>query len=480
MATQKQEAVDPVKLRDEMLNRFEEGQRTLKENADYYDSIRRPKAIGVAIPPAMRELLAHVGYARLYINALVDRLAVEGFRIGDKPEADKDLWDWWQANNLDSEIKLGLTEALIHGRAYITVSMPDPKVDLGLDPAVPIIRVEPPTSLYAETDPRTRKVVRAIRPIYNQDGTEVIAATLYVVGATYFFAQENGQWLPPETNNHGLELVPVIPIANRTRLSDLYGTSEITPELRSVTDAASAITMLMRAVAEQMGIPQRLLFGVRSEELGIDPDTGEVQFDSYIARILGFKEADGKAMQFAAADLRNFTVVLEELHKQAAAYTGLPPQYLSTQSENPASAEAIQASETRLVMNAEGKHLIFGANLEEAMRVAYQVAKGGEVPPDMLRMETVWRNPATPTYAAKGDAAVKLYSGGTGVIPKERARIDMGYSIEERLEMKKWDEEESAMLALAGMYSPGDPAAPAGAGAGAAKPTPAKPKAPAA
>jgi hypothetical protein len=38
-----------------------------------------------------------------------------------------------------------------------------------------------------------------------------------------------------------------------------------------------------------------------------------------------------------------------------------------------------------------------------------------------------------------------------GVIPRERARIDMGYSITERDEMRTWDEEADPMQVLAGM-----------------------------
>lgn len=68
-------------------------------------------------------------------------------------------------------------------------------------------------------------------------------------------------------------------------------------------------------------------------------------------------------------------------------------------------------------------------------------------------MESIWTDPSTPTYAAKADAATKLYAGGLGVIPKERARIDMGYTIAEREEMQTWDQEE--MSGLLGAYTLG-------------------------
>ena len=360
------------------------------------------------------------------------------------------MWNWWQTNNLDIDATLGHTDALIYGRSYITISMPDPKIDVNVDPEVPLIRVEPPAGLFADMDPRTREVTQAIRVTYDSSGAEVISATLYLPEDTIQWIKEDGAWKVLQRIRHGLMVVPVVPIVNRTSLADLYGVSEITPELRSITDAAARTLMTMAATAEIMAIPQRLLFGVKAEDIGVDPLTGEKLFDAYIARILAFEDPDAKAQQFNAAELRNFVEALDSLDRKAAAYTGLPPQYLSFNSQNPASAEAIKSSESRLVKKTERKNKLFGGAWEQAMRIAYRMAKGGDIPPEMFRMETVWRDPSTPTYTAKADAATKLYANGMGVIPKERARIDMGYTIAEREEMAAWDEQESPMNMLLG------------------------------
>lgn len=444
-----------------MVSAFEDQVRNLKTNTSYYDAERRPEAIGVTVPVQMQSLLAHVGYPRLYVDSIAERQAVEGFRLADADEADETLWQWWQANDLDIEAPLGYTDAYIHGRSYATISMPNPQIDLSWDPATPIIRIEPPTRMYAEIDPRIGKVSKAIRVAYDTGGNEIQSATLYTLNATFGWFKANNEWVDWFQDPHGLGAVPVVPLPNRTRLSDLYGTSEITPELRSMTDAAARILMLMQATAELMGVPQRLIFGIKPEEIGVDSDTGQALFDAYLARILAFEDAEGKIQQFSAAELANFTNALDQIAKQVAAYTGLPPQYLSTAADNPASAEAIRAAESRLIKKVERKNLIFGGAWEETMRIAWRMAKGGDVPPNMLRMETIWRDPSTPTYAAKADAATKLYGNGTGVIPRERARKDMGYSIAERIEMRRWDEEEAAMgLGLVGTMVDEDPTAP--------------------
>ncbi len=441
---------DVEKIRDDMIDQFEQAQQGLKDSKLYYEAQKRPDAIGIAVPPNMQRLLANVGYPRLYVDSIAERQEVEGFRVGDNPEGDEDLWNWWQTNNLDIDATLGHTDALIYGRSYITISMPDPKIDVNVDPEVPLIRVEPPAGLFADMDPRTREVTQAIRVTYDSSGAEVISATLYLPEDTIQWIKENGAWKVLQRIRHGLMVVPVVPIVNRTSLADLYGVSEITPELRSITDAAARTLMTMAATAEIMAIPQRMLFGVKAEDIGVDPLTGEKLFDAYVARILAFEDPDAKAQQFNAAELRNFVEALDSLDRKAAAYTGLPPQYLSFNSQNPASAEAIKSSESRLVKKTERKNKLFGGAWEQAMRIAYRMAKGGDIPPEMFRMETVWRDPSTPTYTAKADAATKLYANGMGVIPKERARIDMGYTIAEREEMSAWDEQESPMNILLG------------------------------
>jgi hypothetical protein len=458
---------DYTQARDDMLNAFNSVQLPMQDSKAYYDSLKRPEAIGIATPVEMRKLLAHVGYPRLYVDAIAERQELEGFSLGRADEADAELWDWWQANDLDAESTLGHTDALIYGRSYITVSAPDPDIDPGIDPSVPIIRVEPPTSLYADIDPRTRLVTKAIRAVYGEDQvygnrTTLVAATLYLPNETvYWVANRQGTLAKGKTVKHNLGVVPVIPMANRTRLSDRYGTSEISPELRSVTDAAARILMNMQATAELMAIPQRLIFGVRPEDLGVDPETGKQLYDAYMSRILAFEDSEVKATQFTAAELRNFVDALDALDRKAAAYTGLPPQYLSFSSDNPASAEAIKSSESRLVKKVERKNLLFGGAWEQAMRVAWLCVKKEEPPQEMYRLESIWRDPSTPTYAAKAAAAAQLYANGAGVIPRERARQDMGYTITEREEMRQWDQAENPLGQLAGLYSPVPPTPPA-------------------
>jgi hypothetical protein len=92
-----------------------------------------------------------------------------------------------------------------------------------------------------------------------------------------------------------------------------------------------------------------------------------------------------------------------------------------------------------------------------------------------MALETIWRDPATPTMAQKADAVVKLVQ--QGILTKDFAREELGYTKQQRDRMKQ--EEEEAQEPLLAMFAepratgvsqpttapPSQPTAPANAGA---------------
>ena len=74
------------------------------------------------------------------------------------------------------------------------------------------------------------------------------------------------------------------------------------------------------------------------------------------------------------------------------------------------------------------------------MQIAARIA-GVEDGRDLRLLETVWRNPATPTVAQKADAAVKLYTSGISTL--EQTREDVGYTPAQRQNMA--DEDRKAL-----------------------------------
>lgn len=422
---------------DEALEEFNKRQTDMTESKLYYDADSRTFSVGLSVPPALRKLEAQVGIPRVYVGALVDRLIIEGFRVGDNSELEETVWSWFKTNALDAQSLFGFADALVYGRSYVTVAMPDEDDLLNplINAEVPRIVVESPKSLFAKVNPQTRWPEWAVRLIKN-DKNEEVAATLYLPDRTEYYVAGDSGWQSSGTVAHGLGIVPVVPVVNPASSVDTYGSSVLTKDVKSVTDALSRLLMNMQVTGELMAHPQRAILGSSVEEI---TNGGELSsLETYIASYLAIENPDAKAVQFSAAELANYTNAISQLMKLAATYTGLPPQYLSVESDNPASAEAINASETRLVRNCERLTQVFGEAWERVMQIALLVS-GGQLPEEAYMLETVWRDPSTPTYQAIADAATKAYAGGTGPIPKQQVRIDMGYSPEQRKQMEEWD-----------------------------------------
>jgi hypothetical protein len=61
----------------------------------------------------------------LAVEATAERMSVEGVRIGDEPDADKDVWDnIWQRSDFDAGSQEAITSALVYSRSFVSVSPP--------------------------------------------------------------------------------------------------------------------------------------------------------------------------------------------------------------------------------------------------------------------------------------------------------------------------------------------------------------------
>lgn len=239
--------------------------------------------------------------------------------------------------------------------------------------------------------------------------------TLYLPMQTVYAVETNGGWEVLDRDEHELGVVPVLRMANRQRTADRVGRSEITPEVMSITDAACRRLMGIEVASEFFGAPQRYILGASESAFQDAEGNAKSAWDTYIGRVLALeRDEDGNVPTvgaFTAHDPSGQTKIIDLYARIMATQLGLPPHMLGYTSDNPASADAIRSSEGMLVKKAERRIRRFSATHREAMRLALWV-RDGEPPEKSRRIETVWRNPATPTIAAQTDAAVKMVQAG--------------------------------------------------------------------
>jgi hypothetical protein len=393
----------------------------------------------------MRQMV--INWPQLVVDALDERLDVEGFRYSDSEQAEKDLWKVWQANCMDEGSQQAHVDALALKRSYAIVGEGDSE-------DTPIISAESALDVYAERDPRTRRVLAAIKRWEEPGapGTEATKwANLYLPDQRITFAKAKGRWSERDTDKHGLGEVLVVPLANRPRLRHIDGTSELAAIL-PISDAACKIASDMMVSAEYHAMPRRWATGVSKDDFADANGNPMGAMSSLAGRVWSNESKEVKYGQFPEAQLANFHETINLLARLVSSLTGLPPAFLGLASAQPPSADAIRASEARLVKRAERRQRSFGEAWERTMRLVMLVRDGkGNVDPRAMQLETIWRDPATPTFAQKADAVVKLKTAG--LLPEEAAWEELGYSATKIARLKQMRDEELTRITTMDLHA---------------------------
>lgn len=394
-----------------------------------------------------------LNWCELGTEAYENRVDVEGFRFPGESAGDEALWTTWQANNMDEQSSMGHTDAIALSRAAVIVGSPEPGDD------EPVITVESAFDTSWIRSPKSGAIRAGMKRWTEDDGTDF--ANIYVPGRTHTLSWLRGQWVSVTTDEHEVERPLLVPLVNRPRTKYRDGRSEF-DSIIGLADAANKMATDMMISGEYHAMPRRWAFGLKRDDF-VDANGNKKSAWAFTkGRLWANENANVKVGQFPEADLKNFHDTIRLLAQLASQLLALPDDYMSFTSVNPPSADALRAAESRMVKRVERKHTSFGGTWEEAMRLSQRI-KTGRFDANARALETVWRNPATPTVSQKADAVVKLHADG--VIPLEQARIDMGYTPAQRLEMRRMDDEQLSRLGLDAPTPPAPTAGDAGVGA---------------
>lgn len=399
----------------------------------YYEGTFRVMDLGISIPPSLRNLHTTMGWPRIAVDSIEERLDVEGFRFPGASDADTDLWDIWQANNLDEESPLAHIDALVYGHGFIAVGANKDSSK------PPLITIESPLDMDCDYDVQTRTITSALRT-YNPGeiwGIQAInGATLYLPNSTtHLTVDGQGVWSVVERDDHNLGQVPVVRMVNRQRSADRVGRSEITPEIMSITDAACRTLLGLQVASEFYSAPQRAILGATQEAFQNADGTPKNAWETYLGRVLAL-ERDGEGNvptihEMKAYDPSVYTKVYSMYAKIMASLIGLPSHYLDDVTVMPASADAIRSGESRLTRRIGRKMQSFSGAWENAMRLALLI-RDGSLADDAYNLETVWHEAGVPTIAETTDAIVKQIQVGSIPSSSDVTLEKLGYTPAER------------------------------------------------
>ena len=369
--------------------------------------------------------MTRANYMGLVVDAQVERMHIEGFRLGEQ-DADEDSWRIWQANNMDADFDQGILEAAIAGVSYLMVA---PNED---DSTTPNMWVEHPSQAIVEFKPGTNRRERAAGlKVWDDDWTGLLQATLQWSGYLFKYeakrpvtGAEEVQWEPREAPGESwparnpLDVVTLIEVPNNPRLLT-GGVSELS-DLTDIQDRINK-TLADRLITQDYGaFPQKWAVAWPSEDA---QGQANPPIDVGRNRMVTTETVETKFGQWDAAPLDPYSMAKREDVKDIASRSRTPAQYLLGEMSN-VNGQTLKASESGLISKVRQRQQSLSDAAEEAMRLARRAA--GLPNADDASMETIWRNPEFRTEGELTDSVVKKLQ--SGIASLRQAREDVGYT----------------------------------------------------
>ncbi|MCF3174796.1 phage portal protein [Streptomyces sioyaensis] len=344
-------------------------------------------------------------------DATVERLVPIAFRLNDGT-IDAKAWDAWRRNEADVEVGLAFLEALIAGRSFGLVWKPD-----GINTEITFHDVRQAIVDYV---PGKRRQRRAGLLIWRDGDQE--RASLFYPDAVFLFVRESSNaygyaldsgagWMSAGTLPNPLGVVPLVALENRARLRG-NPTSEIA-SVAPLQDSVNTLWAHLMTAADERAVPARAVLGMDRPTKEVLDEDGEVIGEEDLPidrfrrdRLLWLEREGAQIAEFSAADLTNYTQVIETAVRHIAAQTRTPPSYLTGEMVN-ISADALVASEAGLVAKVQERQRYFGASLRELMRLE-ALAAGDAARAEAIGMgSVVWRDAQFRSEAQYADALTK-------------------------------------------------------------------------
>lgn len=381
-------------------------------------------------------------WAELVVETVIERLKLDSFLAGEEPVAE--LMRSWKVNKLAVHSPEAHTAASVAGLHFLMVGPGGPH-------GMPLVTTEYCDQVAVELDPRTQQPIAGLKTwrddalLGGKDRAVLYLPTWPTIadgafGPCRVFELDDkgemvplpdlGEWSEIIANDPMLPSVPLLPMLNKPRRG--VGQSDLI-QIKPALDGGNQIATNMLAGIEHHAVGRKWVVGATEKDFVDENDNPIPLWKVAMGDVWGIPHAKAqgketppeiKVGQFAASDLRNFHESQKVLAQVAASKYGLPPSYMGYASDNPPSADTIQYTLERLVLRAEQHQVWYGGPWDDAARIQWAIL--GKDLNDLVDMESVWRNAATPTLGSAMDAAVKGLQ--SGLIDQEQAWIDLRYS----------------------------------------------------
>lgn len=380
--------------------------------------------------------MSRSNYMGLVCDAQVERMQVEGFRVGSSEDADSEMWRIWVANHLDSDFDQGTLESAIAGQSYALVA-PNPD-----DVKTPKVWIEHPSQVIVDYVPGSGRNERvAGLKVWQDDWTGRLFSTLQYDGWIFKYESEKKvpagveqiRWSPREVRSetwparNPLGEVSFVELPNNPRLLT-GGVSELN-DLTDIQDRVNK-TIADRLMTQDYGaFPQKWAKAWPDE----DEDGNRLQeVDMGRNRFVTTSVKETEFGQWDAAPLDPYSAAKREDVKDIASRSRTPAQYLLGEMSN-VNGETLKASESGLVAKVRQRMKPMSEGTREIGRL---IRKAANLPVEQI--EPIWRNPEFRTEGELVDGLVKMHTLG---VPEEALWERWGATPQERDRWREWNRE---------------------------------------
>lgn len=438
---------DEQKTLNELTTQLQFFQPENEIKTEYYEAKRSTDDLHIAIPPTLQGLEVAVGWPAAAVDCVEERLDFQGWCTPDEEDDDKyGLEELYLSNDLDVESCKAHLDALIYGigLGFVTTGFED-------EPD-PLVTIESPLNATAMINSRTRRAQSAYLQQLDQKD-RIASAALLLPNETIWLENRfpaemstassipPSQWKIINRDKHNLGRVMVAPFINQGHSNSPRGHSEITETVRRLTQSGLRTLANAEIAREYYAAPQRYVLGAKESFFTGSDGKPLPAWKSYMGRLLALERDEygdlPDVKEFRGQSLETFFGMMKMYAQLLSGHSGIPQNYLGFSTDNPPSAQALQAMEGRLVKKAERRQRSFGRGWTEVARMAWMVREAENTVPDtVMKIRPKWRPAHLPTEAEAADATTKLI--GSGVLPAQHQvtwdRLDISRADQESIQ----------------------------------------------
>ncbi|MGQ4548293.1 phage portal protein [Dermabacteraceae bacterium P13077] len=411
------------RLHDRCLRQLDAASRANRRRTDYYELKHFAEHMDISVPPQMKRIATVLGWPAKAVDMLEARINLDGMVLPERGPEDYGLDLVWADNRLDIEATQAHTSALKYGVSFLAVMAGQEG-----EPDV-VVRALSPVNSTVLWDRNRRRAVAAL--IVEKDETQAVSRVCLLTDTDSVYIDPSRKRVV-ERVPHKMGRVPVAVLPFKPSLESMFGRSRISQAVMSITDRAVRTLLRSEVGAEFYASPQRYLLGAdASQFVGADGERAD-RWSAVMSRILAIPfDEDGNRPEVGSFPQMTMQPHLDMLRSDAALFAGetdIPVNALGIIHDNPASDAAMQSAYLALNNHAERAHATFGAGWVDAMQLAWLAMNPGEkLPVDLRRMKAHFRDPATPTMAARAQAVTAQVQAGVLPAASEVTYELLGY-----------------------------------------------------